>query len=429
MSSSRYRTPSADYEGSTGKNKSYKFIEGIQPPTFTLSQGLRASDPEANVLTSVFDESSKVPLAYQGNILEPSTLKDVISGNKKFYRWSCITGIIMPNDSYQSKHYLFNLLFFRYRLWSFYLHFALCFQTIFMIVYLFYYSTTSHNSERKTILTIIQSFGFVLQNILLYPAIVYLRRELLFKRENINLEVYTESLTYAIRLCRKWLFVFTAFLAVFVSLETAFLDKSAWLSIALIIGIIIFFTPTNFFLVGLLSFLVFEQRLSFHTLNTVRDRIVAKDFTYTEYFSARESIDKRDRMTPINWLIFAALVNTVLAILLLFIISSYPQLLLFIFGEIFYVISGFGRQIIVLIVILLEVVKVNDIADQLLKIIVKSEWPEKEMIRLNLYVALAECPTGSTIFYFRPSKFQLMIQIVSSIIGMGIAIFWAIIFA
>jgi hypothetical protein len=114
---------------------------------------------------------------------------------------------------------------------------------------------------------------------------------------------------------------------------------------------------------------------------------------------------------------------------LLFIISSYPQLLLFIFGEIFYVISGFGRQIIVLIVILLEVVKVNDIADQLLKIIVKSEWPEKEMIRLNLYVAMAECPTGSTIFYFRPSKFQLMIQIVSSIIGMGIAIFWAIIFA
>jgi hypothetical protein len=410
-----------------------KLIEGINPPIFSLSHGRRSTtDAHVRTLSSVLNESPIIPLV-ENKIPDfdspPTTLSEIICANRTFYRWSCLTGIIQPDNSYQSTNFFFKYFVFKYRFWSFYLHFALIFQTIFMVVYLIYYATTSNDSDRKTVLTIVESFGFVLQNILLYPAIVYLRREISAKREHIDVEVYNNAMHYAVNIGRNVLILFSILLLTFVALEISFLDKSATFSILLIIGIIVFFTPTNFFLLGLLSFLIFEQRLSLHTMEDVRNRIVDKQFSYGEYFLARESIDKRDRVTPINWLLFAALINTILAIILIFIISEYHQRMILIFGEIFYILSGFGRQIAVLIVILLEIVKVNEIADSLLKLLVKAEWPENELVRLNLYVAMKDCPMGSSIFYFRPSKFQLMVQIVSSIVGMGIAIFWAVIFA
>lgn len=416
----------------TPKSGRKSIFDGIQPPTVSLSRSVKeATEKEFEVLSSVVEESNRIALLKNEFYGEnPTTLRDVISTNKLFYRWSCITGIIMPDNSYtNSKSFFFKYIVVKFRIWSFYLHFALWSHTILMTIYLIYFSLKDKRDDtRSNIVTTVQTVGTVFQNILLYPAIVYLRREMSVKRE-IDLKVYTEAMNYAIKLGRYMFILFTILQLTFVALEIAFLDRNAVFSIFIIVGIIFFFTPANFFLLGLLTFLIFEQRLSLHTMETVKNKIVNKTFSYTEYFQSRESIDKRDRETPINWLIFASLTNTAMAILLLFVISEYHDSLLGIFGDIFFILSGFGRQIAVLIVILLEIVKVNEIADQLLKILVKSEWIGNELTRLNLYVAMKDCPMGSTIFYFRPSKFQLTLQIGSSIIGMGIAIFWAIVFA
>jgi hypothetical protein len=439
-----------------------RMLEVVQPPVCSLSYSAHPDnedDATLKVLESVLNENNKEkskntmkqklldqekmesgfspsplnPNQKDEEREEPESIRDIICQTKKFYRWACITGIIMPDNSYSSStSFFFKYIVVKFRFWSFYMHFALLFQTIFMIFYLFYYVVTKdkHDSERKIIITTVQSIGFVLQNFLLYPAIVYLRKEILAKRDKVDKEVYMEAMNYAISVGRYIFVVFTILELTFVALECSFVASgNALFSTLLIIGIIFFFTPANFFLLGLLTFLIYEQRLSLHTMKTVEKRIVEKDFSYSEYFLARESIDKRDRMTPINWLLSAGMVNTFLAILLLFVISEYKTEIILIFGDIFFILSGFGRQIVVLVVILFEIVKVNEIADGLLKILVKSEWFNKDVIRLNLYVAMKDCPMGSTIFYFRPSKFQLSIQIASSIVGMGIAIFWAVIFA
>jgi hypothetical protein len=438
-----------------------RMLEVVQPPVCSLSYSAHPDnedDATLKVLESVLQENSSEkntstikqklldqermekdfspspnPNQKEEEREEPESIRDIICQTKKFYRWACITGIIMPDNSYNSStSFFFKYIVVKFRFWSFYMHFALLFQTVFMIFYLFYYVVTKdkHDSERKIIVTTVQTIGFVLQNFLLYPAIVYLRKEILSKRDKVDKEVYTEAMNYAISIGRYIFVVFTILELTFVALECSFVASgNALFSTLLIIGIIFFFTPANFFLLGLLTFLIFEQRISLHTMKSVEKRIIEKDFSYSEYFIARESIDKRDRMTPINWLLSAGIVNTFLAILLLFVISEYKTEIIFIFGDIFFILSGFGRQIVVLVIILFEIVKVNEIADGLVKILVKSEWFNKDLIRLNLYVAMKDCPMGSSIFYFRPSKFQLMLQIGSSVIGMGIAIFWAVIFA
>lgn len=452
---SHRRTASNERDGGGGGTTFFqKIFDGVQPPSVSLSYGHRSSnlsEIQSTLISASLLQDSPLPPPpviqmsptigevannnnhenYSGDFEPiPTTVRDFIAGNRKFYRWACLTGIIMPDNSYQAKSFFMKYIVVKFRLWSFYLHFALLFHTIFMIAYLIYYAVSYKDSDRRTIVTIVESLGYAFQNILLYPAIVYLRREFSVKREEIDIKVYTEALNYAVDIGRKALIFFSILLFTFLALEIAHLDKGAFLSVVLVVGIVVFFTPTNFFLVGLLSFLIFEQRISLHTMGNVRNKIITKEFSYGEYFQARESIDKRDRETPINWLIFAAFINTCLAILLLFVIGEYgKQKLLFIFWDIFYILSSFGRQITVLFVILLEIVKVNEIADSLLKLLVKSEWIGKEIQRLNLYVAMKDCPMGSSIFYFRPSKFQLMVQIVSSMIGMGLAIFWAIIFA
>jgi hypothetical protein len=99
-------------------------------------------------------------------------------------------------------------------------------------------------------------------------------------------------------------------------------------------------------------------------------------------------------------------------------------------GEIVFVLSIFGRQFVVLFNYLYEMSKVNAIADSMLEHLAKDCWEsEKLATRFDLYILMKEMPLGSSLFFFRPSKLSLILQVGSTVIGVGFAIFWAFVFA
>ncbi len=143
----------------------------------------------------------------------------------------------------------------------------------------------------------------------------------------------------------------------------------------------------------------------------------------------RESIDKRDQTSPINWLISCAVLNSIICIVLIFCLDGItaPTVTLSA-AYLFYILVGYGRQIIILLVMLIEIAKVNEVHDNMIEAIAKVSWKDMETEKLSLYIALKEYPIGSTMFFYRPSKIQLMLQMASAVLSVLFAIFWAFVF-
>jgi hypothetical protein len=72
---------------------------------------------------------------------------------------------------------------------------------------------------------------------------------------------------------------------------------------------------------------------------------------------------------------------------------------------------------------------VNEIQEIMIHHLAKTRWIGDETKRLNLYLVMKELPMGSSVFFYRPTKNELLIQIASTIVGIGFAVFWAIVFA
>lgn len=355
----------------------------------------------------------------------PTTVREFLTQNKKFYVYACITGIIWPNGSDNAAHSLtkHNL---RYRIWSCYLVTALFASTMIMLIVgilLLGYTQDVGGA------VFCETIGMVLQNIVLYPAVVYLRREMDNKRD-IDVAVYTQAFDYGLVIGRR---VFIVCMLLLISLTVANIvkiqkDPSPYADMLVIVYALLL-TPTQYYLCGILAFLVMEQRVSLHTMKSLQAAAESETLTRHDYFVAREGIDSRDRHTPINLLISSAMINFIISLLLFFAMADVKMSKGFLCLNIFYVFAIFGKQFIMLVIILLEVVKVNEKCDMMVKSIAKYDWgggvEANERQRLSLYVAVKEYPIGSTIFYIRPSKFQITIHLLSMILSAAAAVFWA----
>lgn len=143
----------------------------------------------------------------------------------------------------------------------------------------------------------------------------------------------------------------------------------------------------------------------------------------------RQGIDRREKMAPINWLSGTAVLNTLLGMILIITARPKDSRPVDIFAGCIYILTNFGRQTIVLLLLLYEMAKVNAINDQMIAYLARNLWPQEEWgARQNLYLLLKECPLGSSIFFFRPSKAALTFQMTSTVLGVVAAVFWAFTF-
>lgn len=96
-----------------------------------------------------------------------------------------------------------------------------------------------------------------------------------------------------------------------------------------------------------------------------------------------------------------------------------------VFAGCVYILTTFGRQTLVLLLILYEMAKVNSINDDMLAYLAEDLWPDAYDKRYNLYILLKQCPMGSTMFNYRPSKMALFLQMGSTIAGVAAAVFFS----
>jgi hypothetical protein len=165
-------------------------------------------------------------------------------------------------------------------------------------------------------------------------------------------------------------------------------------------------------------------------MNAVKERLEQKTLTDGQFLQARESIQNREKVTPINWLLSTAVISTLFGIIFIFFVSKFDENSLNAFVSVLNVFSIYGRQTIVLVLFLLEIAKVNEIQEVMIHTLAKTRWiGGNETRRLNLYLVMKELPMGSSVFFYRPTKTELLIQIGSTIVGIGFAVFWAIVFA
>ena len=384
------------------------------------------------------EEESQNPITRQVSVQEAveiksrdtiqyGCLREFIVANHNVYRFCAITGILTPVTGDNQKNSLtkHNI---RFRFWYLYLH-------LFYLFGFFFFMVEGVESmvfdPQYDLLLFCEYFGVALQLILIVPVVLFLRYEINTKRE-IDEVLYIEAFSHGIKLARRVFVVLIVLSFIFYAFAVVYLPASGGVKFLYFLVYTVVLSPLSFFLTGIMAFLIVEQRISLRTMERVRARAQEERLTHEEYFEARESIDSRDRLTPLSIIAFTALLNMLFCFLLMFAIKRKIHTKAGVIFNIIYVLSNFGKQPVVVAAILKEIVKVNEIAEKMIAFISRYRWfatDSSDSNRVSLYIATKEYPIGSTIFYMRPTKFQVYVQVFSLMFGVGSAVFWALVFA
>ena len=306
------------------------------------------------------------------------------------------------------------------------------------IIFFFYVAiaiviNTSTSSSLRAV-EFINYCALALQAVVVFPAIQYVRTVIVAKRE-VNYEVFKQHFEYSVKLSWKVL-VFWIILAILFAILKGFADSeysSLVLNICQQVFTFLIIIPSNMFLMGILSYLVYEQRVSRQLMEETLKDLSDETLTVEKYFAVREDMETRDRAAPINLILFSCIVSVIAGLSTLFwvFVDVNEKLIGYILFQIFVFIAVYGRPYAVILMILLEIVGVNERAEKIPALIAKYSWQSTpdQTIRFSLYMTVKEYPLGSMIVFLRPSKFELLIQVVSSIVGVIFAAFWAIFFA
>ncbi len=394
----------------------------------------RESRPTIDEKEDMFHIRS-VGSSHIGESIMLSSIRDVIIRNHHFYWFSCVTGIIIPGPDDQvtmtnTSNGTCCGRNCRLRVWRTVIHCCLIISTLIFLIFGIVFAADPNLDPSSLAIIVCDYFGIVFQNLMLYAAIGYLRKEIDLKRDDVNRLIYEEAFQYAIGAGRKLcaLLFGLLLLLVIVQLATASGIPAGGEAYIVILEIITY-SPSNLMLSGLFTFLVMEQRITYFTMEAVKTRMEAKTLTDVQYLQAKESISTRERVTPINWLVSAAVVGTLFGIIFIFLLSRFELSAVEMFSALVTVFTTFGRQTIALILFLLEIAAVNEVHEVMVHHLTTTRWIGEDTKRLNLYVVLKEMPLGSSIFFYRPSRTELLLQIASSIIGVAFAVFWAVVFA
>ena len=346
--------------------------------------------------------------------------------NPDYYFLAAMSGLIVPiaNDYPKS---MTTFKWFRFRIWSIFLSAGVYFMAAILFVTAFPSDPNDLKAENFFL-----NFSLALQFIILYPAIKITRKIILAKRE-IIVNDFNEHWKYAIKLSWK-VFAFWTFLSILNIVVLTLSPRGSYTAetaIVQAIFFVIFHVPPNTFMMGLLCFLVYEQRLSRQMMDGILTDIDGEKLTLKKYFSVRGNMENRDQASPINLILLSCFVNLAVGLSLIYWVYV-------VLGDkdvsdnalnSFDVIATFGPLYIFIIVFLLEIIGVNARADKVVPSIAKYDLENEEVDqthRFGIYMAAKEYPLGSMILFSRPSRLQLLTEIGSSIFGICISILWAL---
>ncbi len=125
--------------------------------------------------------------------------------------------------------------------------------------------------------------------------------------------------------------------------------------------------PSVLMILGILTFVLIEQRVSYFTMLHLRSLAMQSLLTDTDYITAGKDMNYRDSISPLNWLFVGAVLDSALCIFMLYAVAygnniSINQSI----SLIELLVVMFCQELTVLLVILYEVLCVNEMIDVLL---------------------------------------------------------------
>ena len=72
--------------------------------------------------------------------------------------------------------------------------------------------------------------------------------------------------------------------------------------------------PPNMLMMGILCFLVYEQRLSRQMMDGILTDIDSEQLSLKKYFFVRQDMEKRDQGSPVNLILLSCTVNVVVGL-------------------------------------------------------------------------------------------------------------------
>eukprot|EP01031_Cornospumella_fuschlensis_P030668 gene30668-37058_t len=181
------------------------------------------------------------------------------------------------------------------------------------------------------------------------------------------------------------------------------------------------YLSTTTILSGLLAIFVADQRTSYNIIKDIRDRIDNKELTKEVYLLFKKQLDSAYSVKVLNWLVLMALSNLALTIASIFVLEAAHTSLNIVLGLFFSLVAIFGREVFVLVTMLLEIGRVNEAGDQLARALATAEWDDR-YAQVSLYMTIKEHEIGSRIFRLRPSRLQVLVQASSALFGILLSI-------
>ncbi len=186
--------------------------------------------------------------------------------------------------------------------------------------------------------------------------------------------------------------------------------------------------PPTAMLIGILTFLVMDQRYSYYMLLEMRQKALSNEVIDTVYLSIGKRLEERDANSPLNFMVGVAIVTILLCSIDLIYVNSNEDLSISEHITTSIILVYYASKVVaVLLAILYYMREVNDMADQLLHQVERrgstDVIDEKLRVRrLELLSMMHGYRIGSTVFYQRPSTTQLMVQFLSLVVAVLTAV-------
>lgn len=190
--------------------------------------------------------------------------------------------------------------------------------------------------------------------------------------------------------------------------------------------------------VGVYGFILIEQQISYQTMNYIKQLALLGTLTDKLYLQIEYAMNYRDKYSSLNWVFTGTTISALLGIGLICTALFGGKLQHTTLGLLLtYVAFIVVHQIIILLVFLYVMLTVNAVIDELLETFSKRSYEdifssssevtvtgdlesrtklikdEQRFRRLELYLVMRENKIGTKIWSYRPTKLQLLFQILS----------------
>jgi len=280
--------------------------------------------------------------------------------------------IASHNDAYAA--YLHSALFYPsskdsilLKAWVIICH--ICVPLVF--IYLFY--AIGIETGQLPPLVLIGFSVYIVQYMVIVYIALMIRAQLSTARTDYHYDTYAAVYTPACRLSYKLLYViliqvlFLEVAAIIAYPHNTFIITAESLYVLLEI-------PMNFLFMGNLLFFIAEQRISYAAIDALHVQLRRQELTTEMYFTSLAAMQARSNMTPIAPFIFSAIISWLVSIIIT--VSNVnagplpPLIIVFNVAEALFTLT---RETLSLCVILYEIGRVNEHADQLSMLLAKQK--------------------------------------------------------